>query len=92
VRRFWDKETEPLWAGKLVKGIPADIQRRAHRKLQFLMAARLLDDLEFPTGNRLEALKGDRRGQYAMRVHAQYRICFRWTADGAMMIEHVDYH
>jgi len=92
VRRFRDRGTEKIWKGKLVKGFPLDIQRRAYRKLQFVMAARSLDDLRFPPGNRLEALKGGRRGQYSIRVNEQYRLCFEWTADGATMIELVDYH
>jgi len=57
-----------------------------------VIAARSLDDLRFPPGNRLEALKGDRRGQYSIRVNEQYRLCFEWTEDGATMIELVDYH
>ncbi len=56
------------------------------------MAAKSLVDLQFPPGNRLEALKGDRRGQHSIRVNDQYRLCFQWTAEGAMMIELVDYH
>jgi len=92
VRRFRDRNTETIWNGKLVNSFPADVQRRAYRKLQFLMAAKSLVDLQFPPGNRLEALKGDRRGQHSIRVNDQYRLSFQWTAEGAMMIELVDYH
>lgn len=92
VKRFRDKKTETIWNGRLIKGLPPDVQRRVYRKLQFLMAAKSLVDLKFPPGNRLEALKGDRRGQYSIRVNDQYRLCFQWAAEGAMMIELVDYH
>ena len=92
MRRFRDKETARIWSGKLVKGFPSDVQRRAYRKLQFLMAARSLEDLKVPPGNRLERLRGRRKGQYSIRVNDQYRLCFRLSADGAMMIELVDYH
>ncbi len=75
-----------------MKGFPSHVQRRAYRKLQFLMAARRLEDLKVPPGNRLERLKGHRAGQYSIRVNDQYRLCFRWSAEGAMMIELVDCH
>jgi proteic killer suppression protein len=68
------------------------IQRIARRKLRQLQIAGRMDDLRVPPGNRLEALKGDRAGQYSIRVNDQYRICFRWTAAGAADVEIVDYH
>ena len=64
----------------------------ATRKLAQLDAAETLEFLRSPPGNRLEALKGDRKGQYSIRVNDQYRICFRWTAHGPTDVELVDYH
>jgi proteic killer suppression protein len=64
----------------------------ARRKLRQLQIAGRLEDLRVPPGNRLEALKGDRAGQYSVRVNDQFRVCFRWTAAGAADVEIVDYH
>ena len=64
----------------------------ALRKLVMIDAAVVLDDLRVPPGNRLEALKGDRVGQYSIRINQQWRICFRWTDAGADNVEIVDYH
>jgi proteic killer suppression protein len=68
------------------------IEPVARRKLRQLQIAGRLDDLRVPPGNRLEALKGDRSGQYSIRVSDQYRVCFLWTAAGAKDVEIVDYH
>lgn len=68
------------------------IERVARRKLLYLHRARRLDDLRVPPGNRLEALKGDRRGQHAIRVNDQWRICFAWREGDAFEVEIVDYH
>ena len=62
------------------------------RKLDQLDSAEALDDLRIPPGNRLEALKGDRQGQYSIRINEQYRICFVWTESGPAEVEIVDYH
>jgi len=64
----------------------------AARKLTMLDAAQTLDFLRSPPGNRLEALRGDRKGQYSIRINDQFRICFRWTDDGPVDVEIVDYH
>lgn len=64
----------------------------AERKLTQLDAAETLDFLRVPPGNRLEALKGGRSGQYSIRINDQFRLCFRWTASGAEDVEIVDYH
>jgi proteic killer suppression protein len=64
----------------------------AGRKLDQLDSAEQLDDLRIPAGNRLEALTGNRKGQYSIRINEQYRICFVWTADGPSDVEIVDYH
>jgi len=66
--------------------------RVALRKLAILDAATTLDDLRVPPGNRLEALKGDRKGQYSIRINDQWRICFIWKDSGPEMVEIVDYH
>lgn len=68
------------------------IAKIAVRKLVQLDAAETLDFLRAPPGNRLESLKGDRKGQYSIRINDQFRICFRWTADGPEQVEIVDYH
>jgi proteic killer suppression protein len=62
------------------------------RRLDALDQAEILDDLRVPPGNRLEALRGDRRGQHSIRIKEQYRICFRWTESGPVDVEVVDYH
>lgn len=84
-------------AQRLFAGDPGDaawrsFARVARRKLLMLDAAQSLDDLRSPPGNRLEVLKGDRAGQYAIRINDQYRLCFRWTGSDAEDVEIVDYH
>ncbi len=78
--------------GKPRKGFPGAIHRRAKALLSALDAAAELDDLRFPPGNRLEALKGNRKGQYSIRINDQWRYCFEWTASGPANVELVDYH
>jgi proteic killer suppression protein len=92
IRSFRDATTERLWSRQRVKGLDPRIQRVALRKLAMLDAAELLEDLRVPPGNRLESLKGDRAGQYSVRINQQWRICFVWTAAGAEDVEIVDYH
>ena len=72
--------------------IPADLEDRLFRKLQMLDDAVALQDLLAPPGNRLEALKGDRKGQHSIRINDQYRICFRWSPQGPEHVEVTDYH
>ena len=69
-----------------------NLQRTALRKLAMLDAAEVLDDLRVPPGNKLEALKGDRKGQHSIRVNDQWRVCFRWTPAGPVEDRIVDYH
>ena len=88
---FGDADTEALARGLRVRRF-ARIESVARRKLRQLEIAGRLDDLRVPPGNRLEALKGDRAGQYSVRINDQYRVCFRWTAAGAERVEIVDYH
>ncbi|MGQ0665169.1 MAG: type II toxin-antitoxin system RelE/ParE family toxin [Pseudomonadota bacterium] len=92
VKSFADKHTAALFAGYAVRDWPHQIQRRAKAKLQALDAARRLDDLHVPPGNRLEALKGDRVGQHSIRINDQWRICFAWRQGEAWDVEVVDYH
>ena len=68
------------------------IERAARRKLTMLAAAKKLDDLRSPPGNRLEKLKGNRAGQHSMRINDQWRLCFCWEEGGATDVEIVDYH
>ena len=91
IRSFKDPDTEALFNGKRVKRF-INIERVATRKLQMLDDAVDLSDLAMPPANRLEALKGDRRGQYSIRINDQWRICFVWTKTGAEQVEIVDYH
>ena len=89
---FLDAETERIWRGEGSRRLPSDIQRTARRKLRMLNNAQTLADLRRPPSNRLEALKGDRRGQCSIRVNDQWRICFMWSAGHASRVEIVDCH
>jgi toxin HigB-1 len=89
---FEDAEAEKIWNGLRSRKLPSDIQAGALRKLRLINAAKRVDDLRVPPGNRLEALKGDRAGQWSIRIDDQWRICFRWTEGGADNVEIVDYH
>jgi proteic killer suppression protein len=91
IRSFGCADTEALAHGNHV-GRFESLSRVARRKLRQLEVAGRLGDLRIPPGNRLEALKGDRQGQYSIRINDQWRICFRWTANGAEDVEIVDYH
>ena len=92
IQSFADRETELIWSGLRSRRLPADIQTTALRKLRLLNQARALSDLSAPPGNRLEALKGERAGQYSIRVNDQWRICFLWLEGGPSDVEIVDYH
>lgn len=92
IRSFGSKETERLWRRERVPSIDPRIHSAALRKLRQVGSAESLDDLRLPPGNRLEALKGDRAGQYSIRVNDQWRICFVWTDAGPEEVEIVDYH
>jgi proteic killer suppression protein len=92
IRSFKNALTEAAFEGEARKGFPAHLIKVARRKLQMLAAARVLDDLRLPPGNRLEALVGDRKGQHSIRVNDQFRICFVWSEQGAEQVEFTDYH
>lgn len=89
---FADRETERIWAGDVSRRLPITIQSIARRKLRMINNARGLDDLRVPPANRLEALKGDMKGQHSIRVNDQWRICFRWSNAGVSAVQIVDYH
>ena len=92
IASFGDRETEKLWQSGKSRRLPADLQRRAFKKLAILNAAVGLDNLKVPPGNQLEALRGDRAGQHSIRVNDQYRVCFAWRDGNAFDVEIVDYH
>jgi toxin HigB-1 len=89
---FRDPETASIWAGRRSRRLPPDIQAVALRKLRLLNNAKVLNDLRVPPGNRLEALKGSRKGQHSIRINEQWRICFIWSQGNAHEVEIVDYH
>lgn len=92
LQSFGDKDTERIWRRERSRKLDQPTQRAALRKLLIMDAAEILDDLRVPPGNRLEKLRGDRRGQHSIRTNQQWRICFRWTAAGPEDVEIVDYH
>lgn len=92
IKNFADKEAVKIWDGTPSRRLPADLQTVARRKLRMLNNAENLNDLRVPPANRLEALKGDRRGQYSIRINDQWRICFRWADGDAHDVQIVDYH
>jgi proteic killer suppression protein len=93
IRSFADPETQHLWeTGKSRRKPPPNVRRVALRKLVMLDSAKALMDLRVPPGNRLEELKGDRRGQHSIRINDQYRICFVWKDGDAFDVEITDYH
>ena len=87
-----DEPTATIWSGHRSRRLPPDIQATALRKLRLLNNARRLDDLRVPPANRLEALRGERRGQHSIRINDQWRICFVWRDNNAHQVEIVDYH
>jgi proteic killer suppression protein len=93
---FADKGTEDLFNGEDTRQarrtLPRELWRAGGRKLDMLNAATSLNDLRFPPGNRLEALRRDRKGQHSVRINDQYRVCFRWTDNGPDEVEITDYH
>jgi proteic killer suppression protein len=92
IRDFADQETELVWSGRRSRRLPQDIQAVALRRLRLLNQARRLDELRVPPGNRLEALRGERAGQYSIRINDQWRICFVWTEGAPAHVQIVDYH
>ncbi len=93
---FRDRGTEDVYHDRNTsaarRACPREIWGVAQRKLDYLRAAESLGDLSVPPGNRLEALSGDRKGEYSIRINDQYRICFAWTASGPAEVTIDDYH
>ena len=89
---FADRDTKRLFEDDVCPARWQSIMSVALRKLDLLHASTSVSDLRSPAGNRLEALKGDRKGQYSIRINQQWRLCFRWTSDGPNNVEIVDYH
>lgn len=92
IRSFRDKETESVFHRVHSKKLPYDIQRRAYTKLVQIHSAIQLSDLKSIPGNRFESLKGDRDGQFSIRINRQWRVCFVWKDGDAYNVEIVDYH
>ena len=92
IRSFADKFTQAIFEGVQPKGASIYLVRAGRRKLGMVDAAKTLDDLLIPPGNKLHALKRDREGQHAIWINDQYCVCFRWTAAGAEDVEITDYH
>ena len=92
IRSFADKATERLSRRESVPAVDPRIRRTALRKLRLLDSASSLEELRVPPGNRLERLKGDRSGQYSIRINDRWRICFRWSDTGPEEVEIVGYH
>jgi len=92
IESFADKKSEKVWIGEYSKDLSLEIQNQARKKLRMINNAINLEDLKVPPGNKLESLKGDRKGQYSIRINDQWRICFIWKGNNAHSVEIVDYH
>lgn len=92
IKSFADKRTAAIFSGYVVRGLAMQVQKRARAKLLMVDAASRLGDLRVPPGNRLEALRGNRRRQHSIRVNDQWRICFTWRNNEAWNVEIIDYH
>jgi len=92
IRSFADKLTAAVFDGHRVKALPPQVQDVARRKLKAIDAAKAIDDLRVPPGNRLERLARDRKGQWSIRINDQWRACFRWENGDAHDVQVTDYH
>jgi proteic killer suppression protein len=92
IRSFANRATDRLFNDDACPAQWRELKSVAVRKLDMIDAATKVEDLRSPPGNRLETLKGDRKGQWSIRINRQWRICFRWTTDGPADVEIVDYH
>ncbi len=92
IQSFYDRETEKIFNRQRSRRLPHNIQQVALRKLRMINRATTLNDLLIPPANRLERLKGNREGQYSIRINNQWRICFEWDDGDAYKVEIVDYH
>lgn len=92
IQSFHDEATKDVFEGRLQRRFPQNVFAAARRKLLQLDAAVMVEDMRIPPGNRLELLRGDRAGQWSVRINDQYRICFTWGPSGPEDVEFVDYH
>jgi len=92
IKTFADKRTQELYLTGKAKRFPSDVARRAARKLEYIDLATRFDDLKVPPGNRLHALERERKGQHAISVNDQWRVCFRFEDGDAYDVEITDYH
>jgi toxin HigB-1 len=92
IRSFAGRDTELVWQGIRSRRLPDDVQRTGLRKLLYLNRAKMIADLREPPSNRLEQLRGNRAGQWSIRINDQWRICFRWVNGYAEDVEITDYH
>ena len=92
IKAFTCNETQKIFEGRFSNKLPQNIQRIAERKLIMIHRAGEFNDLRVPPANRLEALKGRRKGQHSIRINYQWRICFEWHNDGVYDVEITDYH
>lgn len=92
IKNFRSKEARKIWLGLISLRLPRHIQQIARRKLRMLNNSRQLSDLRIPPNNRLEALKGDKSGQYSIRINDQWRICFKWSDGDVYDVSIEDYH
>ncbi len=92
IRTFADKNSERLYQSQRVRSFPSEIHERARTKMLRLNRVKTLDDLRVTPSDRLERLRGDREGQYSLRINDQWRLCFRWSDGDAYDVEIVDYH
>lgn len=92
IRSFADKDTERVFAGRRPRKLPQGVVERAERKLATINAAEHVEVLRMPPGNRLERLRGDREGQWSIRINQQYRVCFSFEGGDAYDVEITDYH
>ena len=92
IQSFRSKESGKIWNQTISRKLPFEIQNTARRKLRMLNNAQTLQDLQIPPKNRLESLKGRRKGQYSIRINDQWRICFKWKNGNCFDVEIADYH
>ena len=92
IKFFGNKDTENIYRRQHVQNLPIQVQQIGLRKLRMLNNAKALQDLRSPPGNRLEKLRGDRKGQHSIRINEQWRVCFEWRGNDAYQVEITDYH
>ena len=92
IKEFADDATRDVFEGRAPRSLPSTVLSTARRKLRYLESAAALNDLKVPPGNKLHPLTHDRAGHHAIWINDQYRLCFRWAADGVYAVEITDYH